>query len=616
MSAGIAARRAARLSAYQWSGLVVGMLAAALVLPSLLAAVPQLMEGSKWYWRTTSVLRTWHRRRRDQLRWQWSRRREHVERDIRLRRREWRYGTPADQAEATIRVDRLAETLAARYPTDNALIRASAVGNVLSAARQQVADVYALDVLLTWPRLYPVLDRQLHRTANWQRGALDAALSAWAFAMLVLCAVLPISLVWSPYDAVAWGAPATVAVAARLASVRAALRYATTVRVAFDLHRFDLYEALHLPAPGDLAEEQETNRTLSRQWHPYGAVRAGHPAHTAVGRNGIPVSYDRLEEADLETTGDTEDGLVLAEGPASSAGPGAIAGKTEPASRDSLDDDYDEREENELSQLASMARVGTSLAAGGTVAAGALGSIAMPQVGVASLTAAAVGAATTAVAQWLAYRKGAQQSAPPDAEIASPLPLDYAHPTHSPVSVQISDGGLRTAPEPATPVAFRGSVAVTLEGAADVALIDDEPEWRLRSGEPASVVVLLGLGREYQSDPRAMLAERPGMADEMLVVAGQPAGVVELDVLLDAPFLTVTPDRHSVRHDRANGGRPVLFRRTSVLMGGEAGTYDVRVAVYASGRLVQALPVTVVVEDTGAAATTGPDDADAWEPRA
>ncbi|MET9480483.1 hypothetical protein [Streptomyces sp. NPDC006638] len=647
LSARIAQQRLHRMSGYQWGTLAVEVLAVAAVLPALLAA-PQFMEGGKWYWRVTGLLRTWQRRRRDWLRRQWARRRARIVRDIGLRRREWQTGTPADQAEATIRVDRLAEMLAVRYPTDNALVRASTVGNILSAARQHITEVYALDVLLTWPRLYPVLGRRLRSTSDWQRATLDAALSAWAFALLAALVVLPASLLWSPYDVTPWAAPMAVAAAARLATVRAAIRYATTVRVAFDLHRFDLYEALHLPAPGDLAQEQEANRALSRQWHPYGAVRVGHPARSVEERP--EVVYGGLSEAGgrhsvavggnvIGNVGIIRGGPVLTV-PAESSGLGAETGgprrtrprhpttglvirddgrggernKDKDADNDTDKDadndtdvesasvrpdalpDKDEQEAEHLYQLASAARLGGTLIASGTVAAGALG-VFLPGLGLGAFALAGVSALA---AQALLFRKEGNQPAPEGTDTVPPPPLDYSHPAPGEVSLRIGDGTLRTALEPATPVAFRGGVAVTLENAADVGMVDGEPEWRLRPGEPANVVVLIGLGRNHQEAHEALLRERHGISDEMLIVAGRSAGAVELDIILDAPFLAVTPDRHSIRHDRT--GESAVFRLASVLTGTEPGTYDVRVAVYAYGRPVQALPVTVVVmepEDGG-----------------
>ena len=56
------------------------------------------------------------------------------------------------------------------------------------------------------------------------------------------------------------------AVIARLAytgTAMAASAYGRTIEAAFDLHRFDLLAALHLPLPADSAAERSANETLS-----------------------------------------------------------------------------------------------------------------------------------------------------------------------------------------------------------------------------------------------------------------------------------------------------------------------------------------------------------------
>ena len=57
-------------------------------------------------------------------------------------------------------------------------------------------------------------------------------------------------------------APLGVAVLAYNAAVQAALAYAETVHVAFDLHRADLLTALRMELPG----QQDAERSLNEQW--------------------------------------------------------------------------------------------------------------------------------------------------------------------------------------------------------------------------------------------------------------------------------------------------------------------------------------------------------------
>ncbi len=65
-----------------------------------------------------------------------------------------------------------------------------------------------------------------------------------------------------------WLLAAAVALAGTLLSYRAALAAATAygqaLEAAFDLHRFDLLTALHLPLPADLLGELTANQELSR----------------------------------------------------------------------------------------------------------------------------------------------------------------------------------------------------------------------------------------------------------------------------------------------------------------------------------------------------------------
>ncbi|MGW1913503.1 hypothetical protein ACWCQS_22890 [Streptomyces sp. NPDC002076] len=53
---------------------------------------------------------------------------------------------------------------------------------------------------------------------------------------------------------------------AYLAAVHAAVGYGQYVEAAFDLHRFDLLGALHLPLPTDREQEQRANESLGMLW--------------------------------------------------------------------------------------------------------------------------------------------------------------------------------------------------------------------------------------------------------------------------------------------------------------------------------------------------------------
>ena len=164
------------------------------------------------------------------------------------------------------RVDRRAERQAAAqrlrgYPPADALLP-TGLGNVLRAAELRAGERYGLDSLVTWPRLYPVLGEQVRALADDRRDQLDLSVRfcvVFAVATPVLLALL------APYGwwlAVPAGTFALAWLSYR-AAIAAAAGYGEALETAFDLHRFDLLRALHLPLPDDLATEPRANEQVS-----------------------------------------------------------------------------------------------------------------------------------------------------------------------------------------------------------------------------------------------------------------------------------------------------------------------------------------------------------------
>jgi len=124
----------------------------------------------------------------------------------------------------------------------------TSLGNALAATEHRAGADYGWDAVVAWPRLYPLLGDQLRAIVDDRRNSLDvtARLSTTAFlagatatALLgrsgwwLLLVLAPLTLSWLCYRQ----------------AVTAALRFGETVETAFDLHRFDLLRALHLPLP-------------------------------------------------------------------------------------------------------------------------------------------------------------------------------------------------------------------------------------------------------------------------------------------------------------------------------------------------------------------------------
>jgi hypothetical protein len=75
-------------------------------------------------------------------------------------------------------------------------------------------------------------------------------------------------------------------------------------------------------------------------------------------------------------------------------------------------------------------------------------------------------------------------------------------------------------------------------------------------------------------------------------MTGRRADVVDLEVVIDAPFAGIKESRAKM-HPRVD--EDVVYHRTS-FTADASGTTELRVSVFSAGRLVQALPIQLVVD--------------------
>jgi hypothetical protein len=148
-----------------------------------------------------------------------------------------------------------------RFPMPDHLLRPTTLGNVLAAMEDTAGRAYGLDAVTAWPRLYPVLGEPVKSLVDDRRDALDASVRM-AATMTVTTLVALILLIQSGWWTLLALIPLAVAVLAYNGAVQAALAYAETVQVAFDLHRADLLTALRMEPPA----RQDTERILNEQW--------------------------------------------------------------------------------------------------------------------------------------------------------------------------------------------------------------------------------------------------------------------------------------------------------------------------------------------------------------
>jgi hypothetical protein len=148
------------------------------------------------------------------------------------------------------------------FPDDATALLPTRLGNVMRSGESRAGAAYGMEAVVVWPRLYPLLGEAVRAVVDDRRDQLD--LSARFCAVLVTAALVSLGLLVTH----GWwlAVPAGCLVLAWLAyrgTVGAALAYGEGLRMAFDLHRFDLLRALHLPLPATRAEEIEQNSDLS-----------------------------------------------------------------------------------------------------------------------------------------------------------------------------------------------------------------------------------------------------------------------------------------------------------------------------------------------------------------
>ncbi|MBB0247028.1 hypothetical protein FNQ90_23620 [Streptomyces alkaliphilus] len=138
------------------------------------------------------------------------------------------------------------------------------------------------DAAVAWPRLYPVLRDPARSLVDDARDALDQAIGLAT--VMSLCAPLSLALLWpSGWWAFLTLVPTILAVGAYRAALRSAATYAVAVHGAFDLHRFDLLRALHLPLPADPAGERALAAALCDLWRQEFPLPAGTRYHHEAG---------------------------------------------------------------------------------------------------------------------------------------------------------------------------------------------------------------------------------------------------------------------------------------------------------------------------------------------
>jgi hypothetical protein len=163
---------------------------------------------------------------------------------------------------AALRLDQL-------FPQDDADMQPTLFGNVLATAGEHPRLAFSMDGAFWWPRLSPLLPSSFQEMLGGTQAPLMALLNlSVVFSALGLLGVAVLGLgdrQWPMAIAFLAGG----AVLSRLcyrAAVSQAVTFASVLRVAFDLYRYEILKQMDLDAPGDVAAERALWQRLTREY--------------------------------------------------------------------------------------------------------------------------------------------------------------------------------------------------------------------------------------------------------------------------------------------------------------------------------------------------------------
>jgi hypothetical protein len=173
-----------------------------------------------------------------------------------------REGTEDDWNQAARQANVHAGYLQDWLPADEDDLLPTALGNTLVTGEARASERYRLDMAVLMPRLAPVLSPASLAELRDQRIQLDAAVRLSIAAGLATAISVSLLLSHGPWLFLAL-ATYGLCWASYRAAVAAARGFCDSLAAAVDLHHLQLYDALQLERPADLATELPCNELLS-----------------------------------------------------------------------------------------------------------------------------------------------------------------------------------------------------------------------------------------------------------------------------------------------------------------------------------------------------------------
>ena len=142
-------------------------------------------------------------------------------------------------------------------------LRPTALGNTLWRGETTAGRRYGMELAVAWPRLIPLLPPDVLAELNDRRNQLDAAVRLCVASGIATAVSVGLLLWHGPWLFLAL-TTYLLGWACYRAAVAAARGFSTSLAAAVDLYHLQLFDALSLERPADIAQEAEHNAVLTK----------------------------------------------------------------------------------------------------------------------------------------------------------------------------------------------------------------------------------------------------------------------------------------------------------------------------------------------------------------
>ncbi|MDQ3154430.1 MAG: hypothetical protein M3R63_22815 [Actinomycetota bacterium] len=163
---------------------------------------------------------------------------------------------------AEARTKSRADALLKQLPIEPEHLMPTMLGNVLRNGEDYAGERYGLDALTVYPRMYPSLSKPISDAMSRQLDVIAVTAAMCVSSIAAALATAPVVRRLDPWSLIPLGA-LLLGVLAYRGALRAAGTHATLFATAFDLHRFDMLQALHYESPKTVDRELKLNRELT-----------------------------------------------------------------------------------------------------------------------------------------------------------------------------------------------------------------------------------------------------------------------------------------------------------------------------------------------------------------